>query len=170
MKTVNLLLASSDRRVNNIVEAAVRDVCFEQAVVECTRATGVDEFLRQSNSGWVDLIMVEPDNLLPTSKRRGLRPSLEQAADAIRSLKSQRSTPVVALNVAPQNQMALLEAGVDNTFAFPLDSDALKTELRRLLNLSEPVEAAPSSGWSLAGSLRRGWQRLTNAKGAQVVE
>ena len=162
-KTVNLLLAGSDRRVNNIVEAVVRDVCYEQAMVECTRASSVDEFLRHSGSEWLDLIMVAPDSLLPSPHRRGSRVTMAQTAEAIRSIKSQRSTPVLALDVAPESQIALLEAGLDNAFAFPLDADALKVEVRRLLNLSERVEPATPEKWSFAGSFLRGWQRLKNA-------
>ncbi len=163
MKTVNLLLASSDRRVNSIVEAVVHDVCYEQAVVQLTRAPGVEEFIRQSGCDWLDLILVAPDSLLPAGNRRGARVTLEQTAEAIRSLKRQRSTPVLAVNVPPENQLTLLEAGLDNAFAFPLDSDALRVEVRRLLRLSERVEPVEPSKASLLGAFLRGWQRFKNA-------
>ena len=160
MKRVNLLLASANRRVSSIVEATVRDVCYEQAVVECTTAHGVEDFRRHSGSEWLDLILVEPDSLRPPIKRRSNRPVLEQTAEAIRSLKSQRTTPVLALNVAPEHHTTLLEAGADNAFCYPLNSEVLKAELRRLLRLEEPSEPTPAGGWSLASALLRGLKRF----------
>ncbi len=162
MKTVNLLIASSNRRINNLVEAAVHDVCYDQAVVQCIRVSGVDELLRASTCNWLDLIMVAPDALIPAQNRRA-RVTVEQTAKAIRVLKSQNSTPVLALEVAPENHLALLEAGADNAFAFPVDSEALKTEVRRLLSLAEQAEPAAPGGWSLFLGFLRGALRPKSA-------
>lgn len=164
MKVVNLLLAVSDRRVGNSIEAAVRDACYEQAVVECVRCSRLDEFMRHGRAGWLDLIVVAPNSVLPTSNRRAAQVSREQIADAVRGIKSQGSVPLLAVNVSPEDELPLLEAGVDATFGFPVDTEALKHEVRRALRLSEPVRALDANAaGSLAGLFLRGWQLLTNA-------
>ena len=164
MKTVNLLLGSSERCVNNLVEAAVRDVCYPHAVVECSRVQHIDEFLRQGRGQWANLIFLAPDHLLPMGTRRGSRLEADEVANAIREIRARHSIPVFAVNVADENKTPLLEAGANNTFAFPLPLDALKAEVRRELNLSEaePAEPAPNRP-ALASFLARGWQLLRQA-------
>src|SRR5208283_1890250 len=100
MKTVNLLLGSSDRCVNNLLEAAVRDVCYPHAVVECSRAQRIDEFVRQGRSKWANLIVVAPDHLLPMLNRRASRLASDEVANAIREIRTRHDAPVFAVNVA----------------------------------------------------------------------
>lgn len=164
MKSVNLLLAGADRRMNSSIEAAVRDVCYGQRLVECTWCSRLDELTLQGRAGWLDLIIVAPGSLLPSANRRSARVVVGQAAEAIRALKSRRPIPVLAVSVAAEERMALLEAGVDNVFGFPLDTDTFKPEVRRVLQLPElVVEEEEVSNLSLGTLLLRGWQRLKNA-------
>jgi len=57
----------------------------------------------------------------------------------------------------------LLEAGAEKVFGILLDRNELKAEVRRALNLPEPVAEAESSRWSLTSGLLRGFQRLRQA-------
>ncbi len=61
MKTLNILLGSSDRTATNRIEALLRDLCFERAMVECTRTARVDDLEKLGSCGWMDAIIFSPD-------------------------------------------------------------------------------------------------------------
>ena len=163
MKSVKVLLGNYDRRINNLVEALVLDVCYDQRSVEFTRMCRANEFFRQGRYAGFDLIVVAPDNLLPEPGRRGDSVALEEVAGAIRTFKSQHSTPIVAIAVSDKDKLPLLEAGADGVMGLPFNCDALKSEVSRALRLPEQVSPAESSKWSLAASFLRGFRRLKNA-------
>ena len=168
MRTVNLLVGTSERRLNNLIETLVLDVCYNQAAVQSTRTMRADEFSRQGCSPSFQLIIVAPDNLLPAPSRRGSRVAIEDITDAARVIKNRCGTPMIALSVSEEEDVALWEAGVDSVLRLPLNSEHLKNEVRRLLRIPElvekPVPETPAANrWSLAATLSRGWARLTNA-------
>lgn len=163
MKTVKVLLGNSDRQMNNLIEATVLDVCYNQAVAQFTRTSRVGEFIDQARHGGFHLIILAPDNLLDDSTRRASFVPLAEVVRAIRSIKSQHSTALLAVGVPAAGEVPLWEAGVDIVLRRPLDPDQLKSEVRRLWQLAEPVEAAEPRRWSLAEALRRSLQRLVDA-------
>ncbi len=155
MKTVNLLLGNSDRRINNLLEIAVRDACYNQAVVECFRTSRVDELLRLSSLRRFDLIFIAPENLKPSPSRR---PPFVSVAEVIRTMRSIRafcSTPMIAVAVPEEDELSLLEAGAENTFPLFFDGEALKAEVRRVLRLVEPVEEPEASRGFIDTFIRR---------------
>ncbi|HWX20281.1 MAG TPA: hypothetical protein VN578_10305 [Candidatus Binatia bacterium] len=167
MRTVNLLLGVSERRLNNLIEALVLDVCYNQAAIACTRATRADEFSRQGCSPGFHLIIVSPDNLLPAPSRRGSRVAIEDAVDALRTIKNRCGTAVIALSASEDEDASLWEAGSDSVLRLPLNREQLKSEVCRLLGISElaeePAREELVSRWSLSEALSRGWERLKSA-------
>ena len=158
MDTIRLLLAHSDRRVSNQVEVAVLDVCYDQAVVQSTRIVRLDEFVRKGSVWDFDLIIVGAEHLFADrSQQAGA--ALEQVAEGIRTIRSQSSAPVIALTTSRQTHEVLLAAGAHAVLTFPFTSDALKAEVRPLLDLNSPAEAGQSSRWAAFGSFFKGLQK-----------
>ena len=162
MKSVHVLLANSDRRLNNLIEVAVRDVCYNQLEVECANTVRLDELLRSGRLGGFGLIFVAPTHLVSGPGRRAASVSLDEAARAIRTIKDHWPVPIIAVGVQPQDEMPLLETGADKVFGILFDRDEFRSEVRRVLNLSEPATEAESepSRWSFATGLLRGLQKL----------
>jgi len=143
LKTVNLLLGNSEGRVSNLIEALVRDVCDNQAVVHCTRATRLDELNRQVTEEKFDLVILIPEKL-PGPACQDFRGCYAQAAAAIRIIKVQGPTPTLAVSVPVQHQAALAAAGADRVLDLPFKCDEVKSSVRQLLNLPVP-SADPES-------------------------
>ena len=163
MKTLNVLLCNSDRRVNNLIEVLVRDVCYNQAVVNCIRTAQVEDFIIQARERECDLIILAPEDLLPAANRRVPPGSISEAVRAIREIRARRVMPIIATGTSAENELLLLEAGADRVMDLPFNCDKLKSAVREALNLSEWVEPASSGHWSLISVLMRGIHRLTHA-------
>jgi hypothetical protein len=163
MNTVHVLLANSNRRLNNLVEVALRDACYEQVSVECAT---IDRLADLHHRGCVDnfgLIVVAPDHLLTGPPKRTSHVSIEEVVGVIRTIKAQRSVPIIAVGIRPDEELPLLEAGVDNVFGIVFAREELRTEVRRVLNLSEQLEEAAPSRWSFAAGFLRGLEKLRQA-------
>ncbi len=161
MNNVHVLLANSDRRLNNLIEVAVRNVCYHQLHVECAITWRLDELLHRGSLSEFGLIFVAPDHLVSGPSPRAARVRIEDAERVIRTIKHQRAVPIIAVGVHPQDEPALLQAGADHVFGILFDRDSLGAQVRRVLNLHDQAAEEPeSTRWSLATSLFRGWQRL----------
>src|SRR5207244_525590 len=99
MKTIHLLLGSSERRISNIVEVAVRDVCYEQAVVDCFRTPCLSDFTQRGCIEAFDLIVITPAHVLPGPFRRNSRNMIEESVRAIQSIKEHRQVPIIGVAV-----------------------------------------------------------------------
>ena len=163
MKTLNVLLCNSDRRVNNLIEVLVRDVCYNHAVVNFARTAQVEEVIIQARERECDLIIVAPDDLLAAGGRRVPRGSISEAARAVREIRERRGMPIIAIGISLDFELALLDAGVDRVLDLPFNCDKLKSAIREALNLAEWVEPAAPQRWSLTAALMRGLHRLTHA-------
>ena len=163
MNVLNLLLGNSDRGMNNLIEAMVRDTFYDRAVVECTRTARLDDFARRGRFAWLNLIIVAPDGFVGAPGQPVPRGSIEPVVRAIQDIRVQRPTPIIAYAVSPEHQLALLEAGAESALGLPLDSNALRSEVRRVLGVEEPVEVSRSNRWSLGRVLLRGMQQLRQA-------
>jgi hypothetical protein len=158
METIKLLLAHCDRQVNNQVEVAVLDVCYERASVQSTRTSRLDEFVHQGSLWDFDLIVVGGDNLfLDRAQRSWATP--EQVAKGIQSIRAQSSAPIIAIARSPESSELFLGAGAEAALSYPLEPEQLKLELRSLLDLSGLTEVEPTPRWSGISSLFRGFQR-----------
>ena len=157
MNTVHVLIANSDRRLNNLIEVAVRDVCYEHYLVECGITNRLDELLHRGSVSEFGLIFITPDHIVSGPTKRAPRVTIEKAAEAIRTIKGLRPVPIIAVGVRSPDEIPLLEAGADNVFGILFDRDEFRAEIRRVLNLNERVqeeEPAPSR-WSFGlGFLR----------------
>ena len=140
-KTVNLLLANSEGRISNLIEALVRDVCDEKAVVHCTRAAHLDELDWQVSQERFDLVILIPEKLSSASGAPSPRSNYTKTADAIRTLKWKKRTPTLAVGVPSQHQAALSEAGADCVLDVPFKCDEIKSSVRELLHLPLGVES-----------------------------
>ena len=163
MNTVHVLIANSDRRMNNLIEVAVRDVCYEQMLVECAITGRLDDLLHRGCVDNLGLICMAPTHLVIGPPQRASSPSMEDAARCIQTIKSRRSVPIIAVGVRQDYEMLLLEAGANSVFGILFDGDKLRSEIRLALGLREqlpePEMRAPSR-WSLATGLLRGLQKL----------
>jgi hypothetical protein len=164
MEDIHLLLAGSERQLNNLIEAQVLDVCYNQALVHCTRTDRVDELVDLGRSGHFSLIVVAAENLSARAGRRTAFAPSEQVPQAIAEIRSRCSTPIIAITAFPDTEPTLHEAGADSVVRFPFQAETLRSEVRRLLRMSEFVEEEPTpSRWSLAGLLLRRFARLKSA-------
>jgi len=169
MKTINLLLGNSDRRINNLVEVAVRDVCYDLAVVECHRTARLDELTQRGSCGDFDLIIIAPGHLVLGLVRRNPRDPIEEAVRAIRTIKEHRAVPILGVAVPAEHELRVLMAGAENVFGAFFNVEVMKSEVRRVLNLAEKVEEpapARSSRPSFTESLMRGFDRFKQAVGS----
>lgn len=161
MKTLNLLLGSADRRINNLVLTATLDTCYNRATVECTRLCRLGEFVRHGCSEIFDMLVLAPAYLLPEHEDDpGVSP--EQTVQAVCRVRNHRSVPLVVLAVPADNEVRLLEAGANAVMAPPFSSEKLKTEFGRVLGFTQASEAAAeeeAGTWSLASLLWRGLGR-----------
>src|SRR5437764_4801897 len=158
MDTIRLLLAHSDRRVSNQIEVAVLDVCYDQAAVQSTRIVRLDEFVRKGSVWDFDLIVVGTEHLF-ADRTQQAGATLEDVAEGIRSIRSQSSAPVIALTNSKQAREVLMEAGAHAVLTFPFTSEALKAEVRPLLDLTSCAETAQTNRWAALGSFFKGLQK-----------
>jgi hypothetical protein len=156
MNTVNLLLGNSDRRINNLLEIAVRDVCYNLAVVNCYQTSRVDELLRLGSSRRFGLIFIAPQHLKPEPSRRPQVVSMGEVLQTIRILRARCTTPMIAVAVTEEEELGLLEAGAENTFPLFFNVDLLKAEVRRVLRFPElKPDQTESEGGLIESFLRR---------------
>ena len=163
MDKVNLLVANSERELSNLIESLVLDACFGQAAVETARVGRANELVKLASSGAYQLVIVAADNLLPGPGLRGSWVSAEEAVRAIHAIRSRCDTPVIAVAVFPEDEVSLLEAGVECVVRLPFDGEKLKLQVRRVLRMADPVEESKPSRWSLNELVLRGLQRLKSA-------
>ena len=169
MKTINVLLGNSDRRINNLVEVAVRDVCYDLAVVECYRTARLDEFTQRGSCEDFDLIIMAPEHLAAGPVRKASRNPIEEAVRAIGAIKEHRNVPIIGVAVPSEHELKVLMAGADNVFGAVFNVEVLKSEVRRVLNLSEIVEEPSptrSSRPSFAETIMRGFDRFKQVVGS----
>ena len=160
MNTVYVLIANSDRRMNNLIEVAVRDVCYEQLQPECSITYRLDETLHRGCFDNIGLIFLAPNHVVIGPPQRALAASLEDATRCIQTIKQRRSIPIIAVGVRSDNELPLLEAGADSVFGILFDRDKLRFEIRRGLGLQEQLqESEAPNRWSFASSLFRGLHR-----------
>ena len=161
MDTIKLLLAHADRRVTNLVEVAVLDVCYDQAAVQSIRTSSMDEFVRQGSLCDFDLIVVGAENLF-TDRAQKTWARVDEVVKGIQTIRSQNSAPIIAIVPNAKSHEELLEAGVHRVLGFPFNAERLKSDVRPLLDLNGVVEAE-SNRWSTFGSLFKGFQKARAA-------
>ena len=160
MNTVYVLIANSDRRMNNLIEVAVRDVCYEQVLVECETTCRLDEAIHQGCVKEFGLIFLAPDHVVIGPPQRASSARMEDATRAIRTIKEHRSVPIIAVGVKPHEELPLLEAGANHVFGILFDRDKLRVEIRLALGLRELIEEPEPTRWSLTGGFLRGLQKF----------
>jgi DNA-binding response OmpR family regulator len=163
MKTIHLLLASSDRRAGNLVQAVVLDACYNQAAVETIRASRIDELMALGCRDGIDLVVLTPGKLQPTAKSQSPVITTTEVGEAIATLKRYSVRPVLVVDARTQDETAFRNAGADGVFSFPFDGGALKQKVHRVLKMTEAPEPGVPERPSLAGLLLRGLQRLKSA-------
>ncbi len=163
MRRINVLLASAERRTSNGLQAMVLDVCYEQAVVDITRTARIDELVNYGSRDGLALILITADHLLAEPSRRGAMVTNAEVLRAIRLLRQQHSTPIIAATLSAANEPALVDAGVDFvSTGVVLNADRIKPELRRFLHVPVLAEAVAPAQWSF-GAWLRSYLRLKSA-------
>ena len=139
MEEINILIASAHRAINNALEAAVLDVCYNQALARFTRTTSLTELARHGRSGSFRLILVAAAHVTPT-KSEAPSSLILAVTSALQVIRSHVSTPLLAVAASDAQEEALRVAGVNCVLRFPFHRDVLRNEIRRVLKLPEPVE------------------------------
>src|SRR5260370_36782499 len=107
IKTVSVLLANSDRRLNNLIEVAVRNVCYDQLHVECSTTWRLDELLHRGCLSEFGLIFVAPDHLVSGPSPHAAQIRIPDAVRVIRTIRLHRAGPIIPVGVTPQDEPAL---------------------------------------------------------------
>lgn len=166
MKTYRILLGNCEGLLNDFIEALFQEVCEGKAVVQCIRTARAGDLIRQACDKEFDLVVQVPHNLFPEVSASTPIGFIGEAIRSIRTIKSKRSAPVVAI-VAPEERSKyeplLLEAGADCVLELPFDGDQLTSAVGRLLQLPARLEHFQSKRWFFAGVLMRGLRRLAQA-------
>jgi hypothetical protein len=163
MKTINVLLASADRRTNNLIQTLVLDVCYNRAAVNCVQTARVDELLARGSRACFDLVIVGPGHLVAEPSRRSKIVSTAEVAQAVGTIKLHSTVPIIAVAVSAEDGFPLLQAGADGVLGLPFSGDALRAEVVRLLPLPPPVNEPQPGRGSMTAFLMRGLQLLKNA-------
>jgi CheY-like chemotaxis protein len=163
MHTINVLIGNSNPRVTNLIFSLVRSVCGDSVGVDCTRAMRVDEVLAQAVRNNFDLIIVNPEDLCAAPERRRSTITIRQAIDAIRSIKTLRSAPVICVAVSPENELLLSQAGANQVLGLPFNCEELKEAVGRFVVFPEPELEARQTRQSFASAFLRGWEKFAAA-------
>ena len=166
MKTYHILIGNCEELLNDFIEALFQEVCEGRAAVRCTRTARVKDFVRQGCKGEFDLVVQVPHNLFPAVNAPTPMGLLGEGLRAIRTIKSKRPAPVIALVALEERaryEPLLLEAGADCVLELPFEGEELTAAVTRLLKLPARLGHLESAQWFYAGVLMRGLRRLTQA-------
>jgi hypothetical protein len=161
MHTINLLIGNSNPPVTKLIYSLVRSVCGDGISVDCTTAMRVDEFLTHAVRQNFDFIIINPEDLCSAPERRRATITLRQAVDAIRSVKTLRSAPIICVAVSGENELLFSEAGADVVLGLPFNCDDLKSAISRFLVVPETEVEARAVRPTFASAFLRGWERFT---------
>ena len=166
MKTYHILIGNCEELLNDFIEALFQEVCQGKATVKFTKTARVGDFVQRARETEFDLIIQVPHNLFPQLTAPTPMGLLGEGVRAIRSIKSTRPTPVIALVALEERaryEPLLLEAGADCVLELPFEGDQLSSAVGRLLKLPTRPEHLAPTRWFFAGVLMRGLQRLSRA-------
>jgi len=152
VKTMKLVIGSSEEILNALLKTDVQKVCGRRAIVKCTRVARVDEFISAACDEDFDLaIFIAPGNLLSDPQQPLDASSLDGAVRVVRTIKSRRSCPILAISPEPEWGPALGEAGVDCFLVLPVNPADLESAISRCLGgvLGKGVDeaVAEEAGW-----------------------
>jgi hypothetical protein len=161
MRTLNLLLGTSDRRISNLIEVMIRDICYNRAVINISRVGRLDEFIERGKREAFDLVIFAPDALVPAGRQTVTPRSVALGLRQMRAVRTHQEMPIIAISVSPEQELPLTDAGTDCVLGLPFRFEDLKSAVRLYLKLPFEVDETPAERWTLAGFLLRGLQRLT---------
>jgi hypothetical protein len=157
MKTLRVLIASSDRPAAKRIEGLLLDVCFERAEVDCRCSPNLADIEKLTRFGWPALIILSPDHLLVPSGQRGFRQIMAESLQLIARIRKQTLTPFIAFSVSEQENTRVLDAGVEAVFGPFWDGDQFKSEIERALRLPARVnQVAEPTRWQFLSGLFKG--------------
>ena len=137
MKTIRLLLGSSEAIFNALITTAVQKVCGQRATVRCTTTVRVDEFLAKACAEDFHLVIfIAPDNLLPDPAQPAGRGPLQEALRIVHTIRASRSFPIIVLSSQPEWSRALLGAGVNRFLSLPVNPADLEEAMAECLSPS----------------------------------
>jgi CheY-like chemotaxis protein len=162
MKTFTVLVGNADGRVTSLIESLVRKICHEELPVDFLRTSRVDQFVQAASGRHIDLVLLNPEALLPRPGRPVARLAVGEMVSALRTVKSARRAPLIALAVSEQNLRVFTEAGADAVLGLPFNCLELQRAVKKFLPDPPPREV-PVRRASLFEQVVRGWQRLVTS-------
>lgn len=140
MKKVKLLLGNCEDVVNDLLQATVEEVCAGRAEVKCIRTAQLEEFIRKGRDPTLDLVILIPNNLMTETDGRIALGGLGPGVRAIQAIKSESSTPVIAIPVfedRSREKKLFLRAGADRVIELPFQREELIGAVGELLKLAD---------------------------------
>ncbi len=137
MKTFKLLLAHSDRRISNLIEALLRTITRDRAILDCTRVEGMTEFTEAAVQDDFDLVIVGPQNPGAVDGTESFAASFSQAMTTIRMVKTS-GRPIIAIGVPLKDELKVSEAGA-NVVLEKLNCRELTSAVERFCFLPPPA-------------------------------
>jgi DNA-binding response OmpR family regulator len=160
MKTLNVLLGCSERRVSNPIEVLLHDICFNYAAVNCITAARIDEFMHKGSMQNLDLIVAVVDHLLPVPGRRFTQ--LEEVLSTLQTIRSRVTTPILVVGNL-NDEVRFMEAGAEAVIGFPFQAERLRETVRQILRIPEPVQPAEANPTSSGNFWWKRLQKLVTA-------
>jgi hypothetical protein len=169
METFNVLSGCSERRINNHIEIALREVCYEQALVQCHFTHRLDAWLSEASTKSFHLLVLAPEHMIRGIGGKTETVTIPEACEAVRTIKNLRPSPILAVTSRTKSESLLLEAGVERVFPPIFNEGILRDELRRVLNLSPAKTFSHPSAetFSFATFIVRSLQRFRPVQGFQ---
>lgn len=112
-----ILIGTSEKDILRCARIIVRNHLQERDGVVVSSAAGRDDFVRRAVTDKFDLIILFGQTLLPGRDRVDL--PLENSVRAIQEVKTNVTTPILALSSMPETKRRLLAAGADAFLAMP---------------------------------------------------
>ena len=140
MKKVKLLLGNCENVVNDLLQATVEEFCAGRAEVKCIRTAQLEEFIRKGRDPTLDLVILIPNNLMTQTEGHISLGGLGPGVRAIQAIKSESSTPVIAIPVFEdrgQEENLLLKAGADRVLELPFQREELLSAVGQLLKVTD---------------------------------
>lgn len=150
MRDQRILLGNCEPLLNDYVEALFKELCYGRTVLQCIRASWLEEFERQACRIKFDLVMLIPNNLRQEGNQSASLSRSHDALRVLRAIKHRASTPVLAIMLADErahDEPLLKAAGADALLGLPFDAEGFKSTVRRLLHFPRKPPPALARRW-----------------------
>lgn len=138
MKTTNIIIGDEQNRLNRICQAVFRRA-YPGMSVHCTLVTFIGEFIAAASEPHTHLAMFITGGNLNQGSGDPVPTRQMDAAGIVRSIKTQRSIPVIVASVEQDAREAVLAAGADAFLDLPIHPQQIADAIARCLGLEPKI-------------------------------